>query len=80
MLFSGENQMLMCYSHFLILGGIVSHKLNMLYVRVCIRFVFAHLHMKCRHAVILEYFGEEVKATVMILPIHVVLSVNPLIL
>ena len=24
----------------------------------CIRFVFAHLHMKCRRAVILEYFGE----------------------
>jgi len=24
------------------------------------RFVYAHLHMKCRWAVLLEYFGEDV--------------------
>ena len=36
---------------------------NVQYVRQCIiRFVYAHLHMKCRRAIVMEYFGEEFKA------------------
>lgn len=58
---SGSRKALMCYYHFHIPGGIVSYCKLICYVygHVLIRFVYAHLHMKCRRGVLLEYFGEE---------------------
>ena len=65
MLLSGPRQTLMCYNPSHIPGGITSHYINTyVYNIICSthRFAYAHLHKKCRRAVLLEYFGEDATA------------------